>query len=301
MQANSKVLSKSNSKFTKSLKFNYKSFFVLDKKLLILLPYFVVAAMFIVFPMIMLFVKAAVPAEGHTQAETTSILEGAVGENFWKVMGRSVYLGLIAALISLVLAFPFAYSVSRFKSKAFKLIAITLLVSPLLIFTISKVFSLKIIILSMFDSPEAIKSQGTMLAGMVYLYMPFMIIPLYSVLNQMPKSLLEASKDLGYSSFISLFKVVIPYALKAIFSGLAIVFMMSSTSLVISNSLVGSPKALLIGNLMDDKAVHMRQNALAASQGSLIAIITIAVMMGVYGAIYIMPIIWRKMTGGTNA
>lgn len=206
-------------------------------------------------------------------------------------MGRSVYLGLIAAGISLLLAFPFAFAVSRFRSRAFKLIAITLLVSPLLIFTIAKVFSLKIIILSMFDSPEAIRSQGTMLAGMVYLYMPFMIIPLYSVLNQMPNSLLEASKDLGYSSVATVFKVVIPYALKAIFSGLAIVFMMSSTSLVISKSLAGSPRALLIGNLMDEKAVHMRQNALAASQGSLIALITIAVMICVYGAIYVMPFV----------
>lgn len=206
-------------------------------------------------------------------------------------MGRSVYLGLIAAFIALLLSFPFAFAVSRFRSRAFKLIAITLLVSPLLIFTIAKVFALKIIILSMFDSPEAIRSQGTMLAGMVYLYMPFMIIPLYSVLNQMPNSLIEASKDLGYSNFATVFKVVIPYALKAIFSGLAIVFMMSSTSLVISKSLAGSPKALLIGNLMDEKAVHMRQNALAASQGSLIALITIAIMVCVYGAIYAMPII----------
>lgn len=72
----------SKSKVLQSVKNNYKSFFVLDKKLLLLLPYFVVAAMFIVFPMVMLLIKAVNPADGHTQAETTEILRGALGQNF---------------------------------------------------------------------------------------------------------------------------------------------------------------------------------------------------------------------------
>ncbi len=275
-------------------KVDLKSYIGLNKKLVLLLPYAVIAALFIIAPMIMLLVKATNPAEGNTQTQTNSVLED---PTVWGMMGRSVYLGLAAACLSLLLAFPFAYTVSRSKSRPFKLVSITLLVSPLLIFTIAKVFALKILLIKMYDQPSDIRNHGVMLVGMVYLYMPFMIIPLYSVLAQMPESLLEASKDLGFNRVSSIIRVAIPYSLKAIFSGLAVVFMLSATSLVIAGTLVGTggkPSSIdlsLIGNKMDSLATNMRQNTLAASQGSLIAVVTIAIMMAVYGGIYIIPAI----------
>lgn len=147
----------------------------------------------------------------------------------------------------------------------------------------------------------AMQNKISMIIGMVYLYMPFMIIPLYSVLQSMPKSLFEASRDLGYNSFSTVFRVVVPYSLKAVFSGVAVVFMMSSTTLVISQSLVGGqPNLKMIGNEIDRIAVNMRQNPVAATQGSILALVTIAVVMAVYGGIYLFPIIVRKLRGGVN-
>lgn len=290
--------------FSKIKKLDWKSYFIPNKKMFLLIPYVVIAALFIVTPMVMLIVKASTPGDGFSQSDITSILKlPTTGQYIW----QSVWLGVVAAFISLLLAFPFAYIVSRSRSKVFKLISIVLIISPLFVFTVAKVFAMKILLIKMYDDPLAVNNHTTMIVGMVYLYMPFMIVPLYSVLNQMPQSLLEASKDLGYSRLSTIFKVVFPYSLKAIFSGLAIVFMLSATSLVISGSLVGSggtpskPALTMIGTMIDQKAAGMRTDHLAAAQGSLLAIITIVVMSAVYCGVYLLPILIRKIRGGVNA
>ena len=279
----------------KIAKADIKGYVSLNKKLVLLLPYIAIAIILIVFPMAMLMSKSL----GQTGGDNAAIVKQS---STWAIMGRSVYLGLAAAVISLLICFPFAYIVGRSKSKAFRLISIALLVSPLFVFTISKIFSLKILLLVMFENPDKLSNELVMILGMVYLYMPFMVVPLYSVLQQMPSSLLEASKDLGYGRISSIVKVVVPYALKAIFSGLAIVFMMSATSLAISGALLKDVKELkMIGNVMDEMAAKMRTNDLSAAQGSTLALVTIAVMMGVYGALYLIPQIIRKLKGGVNA
>lgn len=218
-------------------------------------------------------------------------------------MGRSVYLGLIAAFVSLVLTFPFAYIVGRSKSKPFRLVSVALIVSPLLVFTLARTFSLKILLLQMFDNEAQMRNEAVMVIGMVYLYMPFMIVPLYSVLQQMPSSLVEASKDLGYGRIASIVKVVFPYSLKAIFSGLAVVFMMSATSIAISGALLkGDPEHVMIGNQIDGMSARMISGDNdAIIQGSTLALITIGIMFGVYITIYAIPQILRRIKGGVNA
>jgi len=147
-----------------------------------------------------------------------------------------------------------------------------------------------------------------MVLGMVYLYSPFMAIPLYSVFKSMPDSLVEASEDLGYNKFKTLFKVVVPYSLKAIFAGLGIVFMLSATSLVITNTLVPASSdskitdgsEVLIGNVIGINSSEISVSDLSAQKGSTIALITILVMMAVYAVIYLIPIILRKIRRGVN-
>ena len=273
-----------------------KPYLALNNRLIFLLPYIIGAALFIVTPVVMLIVKAATPIEGEDNLEVLK------DPTTWEIIGRSVWLGLVAAIISLFIALPFAYSVARTKSKTFRMVAIMLIISPLFIFSIAKVFSLRVLLLQMFDSQEHIQNYSVMIVGMVYLYMPFMIIPLYSVLSNMPSSLLEASNDLGYGTNKTLFKVVVPYALKAIFSGLAIVFMLSATTLVINGSLTKADTIDLkmIGDKIDDIASKMRNTATGAVNGSMMALITIASMMSVYAGIYLIPQIVRKVRGGVN-
>lgn len=273
-----------------------KPYLALNNRLIFLLPYIIGAALFIITPVVMLIVKAATPVEGIE--DNLAVLKD---NTTWQIIGRSVWLGLVAAMISICIALPFAFAVARTKSKSFRIMAIMLIISPLFIFSVAKVFSLRVLLLQMFKA-EQITNYPVMIAGMIYLYMPFMIIPLYSVLAQMPSSLLEASTDLGYGMFKTLFKVVIPYALKAIFSGLAIVFMLSATTLVINQSLIktNSIDFKMIGNKIDDISAKMRNTPSATINGSMLALVTIATMMSVYAGIYLLPQLIRKVRGGVN-
>lgn len=273
---------------------NLKVSLGLNVRLSLLIPYFVIAILFIVLPTILLLTNAF---QSNDYANKSEI----AGDPYlWRVMGKSVYLGLAAAIISLIIIFPLTYVVARSKSKMFKVVALTLLMSPLFVFTISKVFALKGILIAIFDGN--INNEGIMIFGMVYLYSPFMIIPIYSVLSTMPKSLIEASTDLGYSRVKTIFKVIVPYAMKGIFAGIALVFMMSATNLVISNNLLvgGHSAPKMIANVVNDYAEKLNLNEVSKIRGSLVALITIGVMIVVYGAIVFIPALIRKARGGVN-
>lgn len=267
----------------------------LNGRLLALLPYVIASIIFIVLPTILLIVKASVPAapgfdNWYLVKDVTT----------WQVMGRSIWVGLSAAMISLAIGFPFAYIVARSQSKLFRTIAMTLIVSPLFMFTIVKLSGYKGLLIMMFDSPEKINSPFWVILGMVYIYLPFMIIPLYSVLQQMPRSFTEASKDLGYNSSMTIIKVVVPYALKAIFSGIAIVFMLSATSVAVSEKIPASlSEHKMIGNMIYRSATDL-SNGMKIAEASTLALITIAIMSTTYGLIYMTPQIIRKIKGGVN-
>ncbi|MFL1037980.1 ABC transporter permease subunit, partial [Mycoplasmopsis synoviae] len=84
--------------------------------------------------------------------------------------------------------------------------------------------------------------------------LPLMIMPLYSVFKDMPKNIVEASNDLGYSNFKTIFKVIIPYATKAILSGIAMIFLASATTFVVARKLLPDGwQNQLIGELINEK------------------------------------------------
>ena len=264
-----------------------------NARLSLLIPFITIAAIFIITPLIFLIVKVSDNPEAAKDIATRS--------STWTIVGRSIYLGLIASVVSLLLIGPFTYIVARSKSKSFKILALGLIVSPLAVFTIAKVFALKGLLLKMFDNPEDLKHSWVLIVGMVYLFSPFMVVPLYSVFSSMPKSLTEAAEDLGDNKFKTMFKVVIPYSLKAIFAGVAMVFMLAATNIVLSHSLLPEHSNLpLVGNLIDDNAVRMRQDDQAGAWGSTISLITIVTMISVYALIYFAPLVIRKLKGGVN-
>lgn len=267
----------------------------LNGRLLAILPYVIASIIFILLPTILLIVKAVEPAAPGV--DNWVLLKE---QSTWEIMGRSIWVGLSAALIALVIAFPFAYIVGRSQSKIFRTIAMTLMISPLFMFTLVKLSGYKGLLIMMLDGPQNITSPIWVILGMVYIYLPFMIIPLYSVLQSMPKSFTEASKDLGYGSLQTVIKVVIPYALKAIFSGLAIVFMLSATSVAISEKIpymTGDHK--MIGNEIYSRATQLSDD-IKIGQASTLALVTIGIMSTTYGLIYVTPQLVRKLRGGVN-
>ena len=270
----------------------------LNFRLVAIIPYVIAAAVFIIAPVILLVSKSA------THNDQTSFDEILKDKTMWETLWRSIYLGLAAAFVALLLVFPFVWVVARSKNKTLRVTALSLMISPLFIFTIVKVFSLKVLMLNVIDEPTQLpENQIYLVIGMVYIYSPYMIIPLYSVIKGLPENLINASNDLGFNNFATIFKVVLPYAMKAIFAGVAMVFMLSATTLVMQHVLMSGGKAesvKMIGNTIDDAAKNILLDDYSAIRASTISLITVVVMMVVYGAIVFAPQLYRKLRGGTN-
>ncbi|WP_412031863.1 ABC transporter permease [Metamycoplasma buccale] len=263
-------------------------------QLSLITPYVIFSILFIILPMILIFIYAFKPLDGQSKnLENWDII---ARKTTWTIMWRSIITGLLAAFIALILGFPYAYIISKSKSTILKTLGLSLILSPLAIFTISKALSMRGLFSAIFDENK-LNNYFFMILGMVYLYLPLMVMPLYQVLKDMPKNILEASEDLGYSKIKSVFKVILPYCSKAILSGFGIVLMMSSTSIIISEKLLpnGSQKQL-IGNLINQFA--NTTNPFDLANASSLVIITMIVLLSIYGLIYGIPYLISKHRQG---
>ena len=158
-------------------------------------------------------------------------------------------MGILVSITCLIISLPYVYILINTKNKGAKFIMLSLVVTPLFLFTLVKILALRGILTLIFDIP--IDSVGYLYLGLVYLFLPFMIIPLYNVLNGMPKNMIQASNDLGYNKIMTFVKVVIPYGLKAICSGIIVVFLLVIMSVAVSNKLLdNSAGNQMIGNII---------------------------------------------------
>ncbi|WP_027334147.1 ABC transporter permease [Mycoplasma elephantis] len=265
-----------------------KSWLALNPRLLLLMPYFIIAIFLIILPVILIIISAFT-----YHGEDFDNWKVVKNYSFGIIVWRSVKLGLIAAFISLIIAMPYAFFVATHESKTFKIFALTLIISPLLIFSIAKLYSVKGVFLSVFEEQD-LSAEWFMVVGMVYLNLPFMIMPLYGVFNNLPKNIIEASQDLGYSKIQTFFKVIIPFSVKAIISGLTLVFLSSSTSIIVTDKLMPNKNHFqTVGNLINDYA-----NPGSVTSMSICSTIVICVTLIIFGVValfYVMPKIIYKI------
>lgn len=277
---------------------NFKKVFDPNLRLTTLIPYFIIAVIFILLPFVFLITNAtAVTSKWENPQDLAKAPET------WQIMFASIGVGLAAALIAIVITLPFAYFASRMQNKALKLIVILLFISPLLVFTVAKVYAVKSLMLQAFDGDSS-KLHGRFLQiiALAYLFTPYAVIPMYTTLDQLPSNLVNASKDLGYGPIKTFFKVIVPFATKAIFSAFAMVFMLAATSIVVTQVIENSTfnKDRLIGNMIDRFYSNDPTNSVNISKASMIALITLPTMFVVYSSIYLIPWAWRKIKGGVN-
>ncbi|AWX42498.1 polyamine (spermidine/putrescine) ABC transporter permease [Metamycoplasma cloacale] len=265
------------------------------------IPYLIFSILFIILPMVLIAIYAHKPLDQEHPWYTykSANWEIAFKDSTFKIILRSILTGLVAATISLFIGFPYAYIISRSKSSIIKILGLSLVLSPLAIFTISKALALRGLFSAIFDDENKLNNYFFMILGMVYLFLPFMIMPLYQVLKDMPNNILEASQDLGYSKPKTMFKVIIPYSTKAILSGFGIILMMASTSIIISDKLLpnGSQKQL-IGNLINQFANTANPFDLATA--SSLVLVTMVILLALYGIIYGIPYLISKKRGGSD-
>ncbi|WP_406617682.1 ABC transporter permease [Mycoplasmopsis lipophila] len=253
----------------------------LNKRLLFLLPYALIAIFLIILPIILIIINALTPRGNFDSWQLIKQL------TTWKIIWRSLKIGIISAIICLFIAFPYAYFISATKSKALKIYGLSFILTPMMIFTIAKIYAIRGFFLSVFEE-ESLNAEWFMILALTYLNLPYMIMPLYSVFKDMPKNIIEASQDLGYNSFQTLFRVVLPYGFKAILSGFGLIFLASATTFVISSKLLPNGSQLqMIGEIINDYANPSNQYDL--SLGSTLVLVVSIIFIGTYSAIIFLP------------
>ncbi|QNM93821.1 ABC transporter permease [Mycoplasma sp. Pen4] len=265
----------------------------LDKKVSLLIPYLIIAILLIVLPVLLIVISAF--AVKGVEFDPWSLVKST---NTWSIIGRSLWVGLVSSFLCLLIAFPYAYFISMSKSKVFRIYALSLIISPMAIFTIARIYSLKALFLTMFAAKD-LNNELFIIIGLTYLNLPLMVMPLYTVFKDMPKNIIEASNDLGYNNAQTIFKVIIPYGTKAILSGFAMIFLASATTFVVSTKLLpDASQNQLIGDVINSKINP--GNKFDLSVGSSLVIVVSAIFISIYAFVLFIPRLIFKMKRGAH-
>ena len=249
-------------------------------------PYIIWAIGFIILPLLMVIYYGMTNGDGGF---TLSNIQAIADPIHYKAFGNSVLIALGSTLICLVISYPLAYILSQNEKRGAGTV-IMIFVLPMWINFLLRVLALQMIlyntgilnaILNFFGLPaqRIMYTKGAILIGMVYDYIPFMILPIYNVMSKIDKDVLEAAQDLGATAFTTFKKIIVPLSLPGVLSGIIMVFIPSLSEFVVADILGGS-KILLFGNVIEQE-FNMLNNWNLGSGLSIVLMIFIFISMAV--------------------
>ena len=264
---------------------------------LISAPYTIWMALFIIVPMGLVVFFAFTDRSGAFTLD--NILR--VGQDS-NVFLRSIWLGAIATAISLLLGYPLAYTISKMKAKR-QSVMIMLVMLPMWMNFLLRTYAWMSILddnglinqflsaIGFFDLWNAIfgtnltcfhmiNTQGAIVLGMVYNFLPFMVLPIFSVIDKIDPRVIEAAQDLGANSQQVFRKVIFPLSLPGVLSGVTMVFIPSVSTFVISR-LLGGGTTILLGDLIEMQFLGNAYNPHLGSAISLVMMVIVLVCMGI--------------------
>ncbi|EAA7245067.1 spermidine/putrescine ABC transporter permease PotB [Salmonella enterica subsp. salamae] len=213
---------------------------------------------------------------------------------YFEVLLHSLNMALIATLSCLVLGYPFAWFLAKLPKKIRPLL-LFLLIVPFWTNSLIRIYGLKIFLstkgylnefllwLGVIDTPIRIMfTPSAVIIGLVYILLPFMVMPLYSSIEKLDKPLLEAARDLGASKMQTFIRIIIPLTMPGIVAGCLLV-MLPAMGLFYVSDLMGGAKNLLIGNVIKVQFLNIRDWPFGAATS-----ITLTIVMGLMLLIY-----WR--------
>jgi spermidine/putrescine transport system permease protein len=267
-------------------------------------PYIFWMAIFVVVPLILVVVYAFSSKSGSGfTLENFSSMTG-----FGAVFGRSFLLAAIATVICLIIGYPLAYLLAR-EVGGLRRIAMMLIMLPMwmnfllrtyswmsllentgLINTLLSKIGIFTLVNSIGASVDAnftpityfplINTEGAVVLGMVYNFLPFMILPIFTVIDKIDQKVVEAAQDLGANSKVVFRRIVFPLSLPGVLSGITMVFVPSVSTFVISR-LLGGGMTTLLGDLIESEFMGGAYNPQLGSAISLVMMIIVLICMAV--------------------
>lgn len=227
--------------------------------------YLIWMAIFIAIPLLMVVYFAFTSGDSQSISSADFSLENFkrfFTPMYLEVLKKSVQLAFISTIICLLLGYPVAYIISKVKLK-YRNILILLFVIPMWMNFLLRTYAwltllgkngiINLMITKLgFQPLDLLYNDIAVLLGMVYNFLPFMVLPIFSILTKMDNSLIEASWDLGANRLKTFLKVTFPLSLPGVISGITMVFIPAVSTFVIS-SLLGGNKTYLIGNLIEQQ------------------------------------------------
>ena len=203
-----------------------------------------------------------------------------------KIFLNSFFVAAVTTVITLVLGYPFAFFVTLFSEKKQSLI-ITLLMVPFWTNTLIRVYGWIIILqkkgiintlltsLNIFSKPhDFLYHQSTVMRGIIYTMIPFMILPLYNAIEKIDRDLIAASNDLGAGKIRTFFNVIIPQTSSGIMTGCIMVFMPSVGMYYVAD-LLGGANSILLGNLIKNQFFEARNWPFGAAVSVIMSVISL--------------------------
>ncbi len=208
------------------------------------------------------------------------------------VFVHSGYMALVTTLLCLLIGYPFAYVVSRFRA-TLKPYLVFLVIVPFWTNSLVRTYAMKLLLstnglinqallwLGWIDAPlRMLYTEGAVIAGLVYVLLPFMILPLYAIFEQLRADLLEASADLGAGGWQTFRRVVLPLTMPGIIAGCLLVLLPAIGMFYVADVL-GGAKNLLIGNVIKNQFLDARDWPFGAA-ASLLLTLAMGILLYAY-------------------
>ena len=209
--------------------------------------------------------------------------------SFWGVLGESIAYSLVSALICLLLGYPVAYYIAHRPPVTQKILYMLVMLPMCMSFLLRTLAWVGLLqdngiihsLLSMLGIPQVqlIRTPGAVILGMVYNYLPYMILPLYAVIVKIDRRLIEAAEDLGCNGVQVFARVILPLSVPGILSGVTMVFVPAVSTFYISQKL-GGTDTVLIGDVIE-RLFKQGNNANLGAALSLVLMILVFVCTGI--------------------
>lgn len=246
-------------------------------------PYGVWMAVFIVAPILLVAIYAFTGLDGGFTLDNFTYLPG-----YLPIFGRSFWLALLSTAVCLLLGYPMAYRMSRLSPSRQSLCMMLIMLPMWMNFLLRTYAWMGLLsvngpvnaVLGVFGlGPYTmLNTSGAVVLGMVYNYVPYMILPLYTSMTKIDQSIVEAAQDLGASTTKTLLRVLIPMSVPGISTGITMVFVPAVSTFVISRMLGGGSN-LLIGDLIEMQFLGNSYNLNVGSAMSLVLMIIVLLCM----------------------
>jgi len=208
---------------------------------------------------------------------------------YLEVFLHSLYMATMTTLACLLIGYPFAWALSRVEKRR-QMLLIFLLIVPFWTNSLVRTYALKLILatngllnsalmsLGVIDEPvQLLYTEGAVIVGLVYLLLPFMILPLYSVFEDLRQDVLLASHDLGAGRFATFKNVIVPLTLPGVLAGVMLV-LLPAMGLFFVPDILGGSRNLLVGNVIKNQFLDARNWPFGAA-ASIVLTVTMALLM----------------------